>query len=197
MKLYFLRHGESQANVDNVYAGQSDSPLTERGRKQTQKAAEAAKELGINKIYSSDISRAYDTACIVADALGIDRDEIVKDKRLREVGLGKLVGKPHSSDPGKGYRHYAYLGNDMDVEPLDEVVARVKDFVDDLKHAQYHAILIVGHNGPGFVLRSLISNEPLESVGTEEKATEGLPHDQIIELEPALMADQKKEQANE
>ncbi|MBQ9482143.1 MAG: histidine phosphatase family protein [Clostridia bacterium] len=91
MKLIFLRHGESEANGKKFFAGHTDVGLSPRGKKQAELAAKYIKEnFDVDKIYSSDLSRAYETALPLALSLGL---EICKDARLREIYGGKWEGK--------------------------------------------------------------------------------------------------------
>ena len=88
--LILVRHGESAANGKGCFAGQLDIPLSERGREQAVRTAEyIAKTYSVDKIYSSDLSRAYDTAKPIAKAFGL---EIIKDKNLREICSGDWQG---------------------------------------------------------------------------------------------------------
>ena len=89
-RIIILRHGQSIANLLEQGSGQLDVPLTEKGRSQAESAAEylVANEK-IDRIYSSDLSRAVDTATPVAKRLGLP---IVTDKRLREIYTGKFQG---------------------------------------------------------------------------------------------------------
>ncbi len=92
--LYFIRHGESEGNVRNVFTGQKDdSPLTEKGREQARTEGAKIKELGlkIDAIVSSPLSRAFDTAKIVAEIIGYDK-EIIVDPRITEYDMGALTG---------------------------------------------------------------------------------------------------------
>jgi len=83
------RHGETVANVEGRWQGQSDSPLTERGRQQAAKLADAlALELDpdpVAAVYSSDLGRALATATIVAAPHGLP---VTPDARLREIDTG-------------------------------------------------------------------------------------------------------------
>lgn len=85
-KIYFIRHGESQANAQNVFIGHTDLDLTEKGHKQAQKTAEFLKDVSVDKIYSSDLKRAYNTACHTSRLKGMD---IEKNKNLREIFGGE------------------------------------------------------------------------------------------------------------
>ena len=86
----FVRHGESAANGKGCFAGQLDIPLSDRGKEQAERAANyIAKNYKVDKIYSSDLIRAYDTAKPIAKAFGL---EIQKDKGLREIHSGDWQG---------------------------------------------------------------------------------------------------------
>lgn len=82
-KLLLIRHGESEANRVNVFAGHIDPDLQGRGVKQAELTAEyIISNYSVDKIYSSDLKRAYKTAKALADKLGM---EITTDVRLREI----------------------------------------------------------------------------------------------------------------
>jgi broad specificity phosphatase PhoE len=94
--MYFLRHGQSQANVNGVFAGRKeDSPLTELGKEQARTAAAVLKGAGITKIVASPLARTQETAAIIAAALGITG--IVTDDRLAEYDMGALTGTPNKA----------------------------------------------------------------------------------------------------
>ena len=81
-KLIFLRHGESEYNRIKKYAGQLDVPLSEVGKQQAIIAGSyIAKNYKIDEIYSSNLSRAIETAQPIANAIHID-------KRLSELDSG-------------------------------------------------------------------------------------------------------------
>lgn len=66
---YIFRHGETDYNLQNRWQGQGiDADLNETGIKQAHALAEKVKNLGIEKIYSSPLKRAYQTALAVANA---------------------------------------------------------------------------------------------------------------------------------
>lgn len=89
-RFIMIRHGFSVANNEHRFAGNSDFPLTDLGRAQAERCAEALKEERIDAIYASDLSRAFDTAVPVARALGL---EITATKGLREIFAGEWEGK--------------------------------------------------------------------------------------------------------
>jgi len=95
--IYFIRHGESEANERKVFAGQKDdSILTEKGREQAKATAKEilAEGIKIDRIITSPLTRAIETAHIIAKELGFDVLTITKDERIIEYDLGTLSGTP-------------------------------------------------------------------------------------------------------
>lgn len=95
---YFTRHGESQANADHIFAGWLDSPLTEKGRKEAEEEGKRLKSEGttFDLIISSTLSRAYDTAVIIAKQIGYAEEAIIRHDLLKERNVGDIEGKPKS-----------------------------------------------------------------------------------------------------
>lgn len=91
VKLYLVRHGQSIANVNNVFLGQHDLDLTELGFEQAKLTANYLKDVDVDAIYSSDLSRAYHTAQATAKLIGMP---IVKDVGLREIDGGEWEELP-------------------------------------------------------------------------------------------------------
>ena len=87
-----IRHGQSESNLNNFFAGQTDVPLTEQGRKQGIATGEFLKNEHVDAVYSSDLSRAYDTACYAAEHHGL---EVVKSTGLREICGGRWEGRSY------------------------------------------------------------------------------------------------------
>src|SRR2546428_13930841 len=82
---YLVRHGESEANAARRFAGQSDSPLTDRGRQQAEAVAEELANEKFDRIVSSDLSRTREKT----DALAKPRGPPVarnSGTRLSELG---------------------------------------------------------------------------------------------------------------
>jgi broad specificity phosphatase PhoE len=89
VRILLARHGETVYNVEGRWQGQSDSPLTERGRAQARELARALSAETIAAVYSSDLGRASSTAAEVAGMHGL---EVVSDERLREIHVGEWTG---------------------------------------------------------------------------------------------------------
>jgi broad specificity phosphatase PhoE len=88
---WFLRHGETDWNAQDLSQGDIDIPLNAKGREQALSAAALVRGHGIATIVSSSLSRALDTAQAVSDAIGVP---VQSDDGLREVKFGEQEGKP-------------------------------------------------------------------------------------------------------
>ena len=89
-RMVFVRHGQSMANISGVFAGQTDVPLSPLGRKQAEELNDFLLEhYTIDAVYSSDLSRAYETVLPTAGTLGLP---IEKDVSLREIDGGLWEG---------------------------------------------------------------------------------------------------------
>lgn len=88
--LLLIRHGESQTNRQGVYAGQINPDLEEKGVKQAQLTAKfVAENYKVDKIYSSDLKRAYRTALCLGEETGM---EVTAQENLREIHGGEWEG---------------------------------------------------------------------------------------------------------
>ena len=87
--LLLVRHGETDWNADGRLQGQTDRPLSEVGRRQARRLADELAEEKLEAIYSSDLSRARETAEIVGARLGLP---VLLDPDLREKDWGSWEG---------------------------------------------------------------------------------------------------------
>lgn len=92
-RLIFIRHGFSEFNKEGLFTGQVDVALTEIGRKQAERAAEYVENIPIDCIYSSPLSRAYETGLAVARRKKLD---IVTNDGLSEIDGGDWHGKAYA-----------------------------------------------------------------------------------------------------
>lgn len=91
--LVLVRHGETEWNHDNRVQGSMDVPLSPRGREQTLALARVLRRRGraFDRVYTSDLSRARETAEILAASLGCPAPEV--DPLLREMDCGEWEGR--------------------------------------------------------------------------------------------------------
>ena len=88
---YMIRHGQTEANLNQIMAGSLDSPLTDLGRQQADAARIVIEQLEIKptRIIHSNLSRARDTANIINTNLGLP---ISEDPDIAEIHVGSLEG---------------------------------------------------------------------------------------------------------
>ncbi len=100
---FVMRHGEAEHNATNTVSSKPENPthLTEKGKEEVRVATEGLKDKKIDFIFASDFVRTKETAEMVAGMLGIPKDKIVYDERLREINAGDFDGRPISE-----YRAY-------------------------------------------------------------------------------------------
>ena len=90
-QILLARHGETDDNLDPIRVqGFSDTPLNDTGRRQAAELAQRVSELGIASLWSSDLSRARETAAIVGGMIGLQPR---LDARLREANRGRWEGR--------------------------------------------------------------------------------------------------------
>ncbi len=148
---YLLRHGESTANVDNVYASQRiDAPLSEEGVEQARRVAKWLKSFPISTVYASPLRRAKQTAEIVCAELNIAP---VFTDLLVEVDVGKLEGTSQADTKSmaafehvmklweEGYQKKGFEGG----ETLLEVKTRLSRLLERIKNNNPANVLLVGH----------------------------------------------------
>lgn len=155
--LIFVRHGQSLGNARNEFLGHTDLDLSERGYAQAKCTGEyIQKNFKVDKIYSSDLLRAYNTAK-AADAflhLGITTDEA-----LREIYAGEWEGKSYDTLTENFYNDYSVWHSDIGNarctggESVAELQKRVLGKVEEIaKENNGKTVLIATH---ATVIRSL------------------------------------------
>ncbi|OIR44461.1 histidine phosphatase family protein [Corynebacterium sp. NML130628] len=133
--------------------GQLDTELSEEGKLQARNIAPVLTEMGVAKIIASDLSRAADTAQIVAKHLGLP---VTYDARLRETHLGQWQGKTHAEVDGVDGSVRAHWRNTPTWAPPEgesriDVAQRARPVVDELLESfdewEDTAVLLVAHGG--------------------------------------------------
>jgi broad specificity phosphatase PhoE len=172
--LLLVRHGETDWNRDGRWQGHSDTHLNDAGREQ---ARQVAADLGhVDAIYASDLTRARETAEIIAADLGL---EVRTDARLRERSFGAWEGlsmpeiEEQFGDALARWRLGDGPGAD-DAEPFEAFAERVREFVEEIlaRHPD-EAVLVVSHGGSIRVIHALASG--LDYV-RDHRAIPGVPN---------------------
>ena len=158
-RLLIVRHAESALNEQNRIQGHKDSGLTPKGLRQARRLAKKIKKIRIDKIYSSDLGRAYTTTLEIVRHTKLP---IVRDHLLREIHLGDWEGMtPEEVDSlyEKGYQKWLKKPSSIKIpkaESLRHFKKRVTTRVKAIAHANHgKTILIVTHGG---VITALLSD---------------------------------------
>lgn len=88
LTLHLIRHAESRFNAEGRIQGQTDIPLSDHGRKQAQALGVRLKGQHFDRVYTSDLKRATQTA-----QLALPEATLIADGRLREIHLGRFQGR--------------------------------------------------------------------------------------------------------
>lgn len=130
MKLYIIRHGETDWNKEKRLQGQSDTQLNEYGIQLARITGEALRDVHFDYIFSSPLKRAYKTAELIRGDRKLD---IVTDDRLKEISFG--VNEGVRSEKITENFHYFFDAPDKYVpahggETYEELCTRSRDFID-------------------------------------------------------------------
>lgn len=169
MELYIVRHGETVWNSKKLLQGSEDIELNENGRILAGKTGENLETVHFDKIYSSPLIRAYETACLIRGHRNIP---IIRDDRLRELGFGVNEGKNFSkllADESDPFHHF-FNRPDLYVAPengetLEALCLRAKEFLETVIEPEASAcsrIMIVAHGAMNKALMCHIKNHGID-----------------------------------
>ncbi len=148
-RLYLVRHGQTSSSARHCYSGRRDVPLTDLGRQQARQAGESLRLAGVDAVYSSPLSRAADTARVIAAATGA---RLSVDQRLTEVDYGPLEGMDRQGARQRfGAAFEAWREEPTScpipgVEPLAAALERATEVTAEVVGAG-RCPVIVGHQG--------------------------------------------------
>lgn len=162
--IYYVRHGQTDYNIKNIFAGHLDVPLNEEGFKQARKTAEELKDIKFDVCYCSPLIRAKQTC-----------DEILKfhkglkpiyDDRLKERFYGDMENKPVKD---LNFNHWKLIDFDeqtkeLRIETLSDCYKRISGFFEEiLSKYDNKNILVVAHGCIGRIALSYFNGFPLDN----------------------------------
>ncbi|MGI6143077.1 MAG: histidine phosphatase family protein [bacterium] len=164
---YLIRHGQTEWNREKRIQGQLDVKLSERGREQALLVGQALQGEGIELIYTSDLSRALETAAIIGRQLGIPVTGTLCD--LREIHFGDWAGMSIAEIRTAEPEAFAKWQEDTVNQPVpggesfQMMAERVMKCVTDLavKHPR-SKVAVVTHGGPVTYILGTIMKLTLE-----------------------------------
>lgn len=176
-KIYFVRHGESQWNVENKICGRTDSPLTEKGHAQAVETGKLILEKGIraDAILYSPLQRARDTALHISQITGIPASE---EPRLIEQHFGKWEGTSPRNAADFQDAKKQFVSDYEGGESMLQLAQRIYNLLDDCKNDD-RTYILVAHNGIARVVKSYFT----ASMTNEEYAAFGVPNCSVTEFD--------------
>lgn len=143
MKLYVVRHGQTDNNLNGIIQGISNTPLNDYGRKQANELKEELNDISFDLILSSPLQRAKETAEIINN----NKTKIIIDNRLIERNTGDFEGKKYNTynhEKSWDYKLNTDLG--ANIERVQSIFKRAGDFLEDIKrNYPDKTILVVSH----------------------------------------------------
>jgi broad specificity phosphatase PhoE len=164
-RLFLVRHGATAATEEDRFSGSSGAELSEQGRWQAARLGERLSQQGITAAYSSPLSRALDTARIIAEQCGV---EPVTRDGLREIGHGQWEGMKRQDVETEFAEEYAAweadpftfapAGGESGVAVLARALPVIREIVTAHPGGR---ILVVSHKATlRLVLSSLLAFDP-------------------------------------
>ena len=124
--IYFVRHGQTDANKARIFSGQIDTPLNNTGREQVLETCKQIQKLSIkwDIIISSTLSRAYETAQIINQYFPINVD-IIKDHSAIERSFGEAEGIPITDENYRKIMNCEFKNEESE----EEIINRAQNFI--------------------------------------------------------------------
>jgi alpha-ribazole phosphatase len=161
MKLYIVRHGETECNVRQVYYGSLDVPITENGKKQAEAVGDMLEDIAFDQVITSGLLRTQQTASAILSKnqkTVLPENGMCRVHKFNEMNFGAWEGMHYTEVREQYPEDYAAMANDwMHCAPTGGEV--FNDFSqrivggweallarEDIKRAEN--ILFVGHGGP-------------------------------------------------
>lgn len=139
MKLYIVRHGQTELNLKHILQGNLDSPLTEKGIIGAEKIREELKNIEFDKVITSNLNRAIKTAEII---LAEREDQFIQDADVGEMAFGVWQGKSQeeistSKETGENYINYFKYPDKYippkGAESYEHLIQRAQHFLEGMK----------------------------------------------------------------
>lgn len=155
MYIYLMRHGQTDWNVARRMQGRSDIPLNQVGLRQARQAAAAMEDLPIDRILTSPLRRAKQTAQAVAAGRGVP---VLTEELLVEMGFGELEGVEvtQRKECSLIFAHpeqYTPLPGGESYDELMERCANLMERVLMPLEGRYHDVLCCSH---GALIRGIV-----------------------------------------
>ena len=167
MKLYVLRHGETDENITGVMQGNMETVLNETGKNQAISVREKVKEAKIDLVISSPKKRTLETALLAAPNI-----PLIQDDRLLSRDHGEFQGMKRSEINLKEYWNIKLNKQYEKAETMGEIFNRVSSLLNDISiNYSDKTVLLVTHSGITRVLYYYFNGFPEDGDLTEYEST--------------------------
>lgn len=185
MKIYVVRHGQTDYNINGLFQGRKDIPLNSVGIKQAEETAQKFKNIPVDIILVSPLTRAKETAKYISNVTGI---KPVIEQDLIERNFGDMEGKPNREDCNiKMLLDYEKNYNICNVEPIQSLFKRVSDCLDKIidKYMGKNVVLVT-HGGVAQAIDIYFNGSPenkdLQSIALKNcEVREYVPNERLID----------------
>lgn len=169
MEIYIIRHGETIWNKQKLLQGRTDIELTEAGKQLARITGEQLMGVAFDRIYSSPLKRAYETAVQISNGRNIP---ILKNDLLKEISFGDWEGQNMSVLSKDGTQKFRYFFDKPQLyesaangENLDELCKRAATFMENVIEpaaSECNRIMIVAHGAINKALMRYIKKQDME-----------------------------------
>jgi broad specificity phosphatase PhoE len=147
MKVYFIRHGESEANLEQRHSGWTQVHLTDKGKEDARRAGEILKDVDFDRVFTSDLIRAMETQGIAKPEVEAEVSELI-----REIHVGHLGGRFKSDCFDEYGDEYIANRDSFEYKPYggesyQEFCARVDEFKQQLEALDCERVAVFCHGG--------------------------------------------------
>ena len=177
MNLYLLRHGQTDWTKEGRLQGHTDIPLNDTGREQVRTAAEElrSRHISVERILSSPLQRAKESAEIMARRFFIPPEKIIVEPLLKERCFGEAEGIVIREK--KEY----YLNRDFDcpgIESYDALILRARKAIRRVLKtcADCENVLLVSHGAMLYAMITALSDEKIVYFGGQARLSAGSLH---------------------
>lgn len=165
MKIYLVRHGETDWNQAGLLQGQTDIALNAQGLEQAREAAERLKEVPFDIAFCSPLIRAKRTAETI---IGDRKINLTTDERLRELNFGPWEGVDIRTIKDAASQPFTNPGSYIPPEGAEsfaQLYKRSGEFVDQVLlplEGTYETVLVVAHGGVNRSILNPVLNIPVD-----------------------------------
>ncbi|MBH1940540.1 histidine phosphatase family protein [Mobilitalea sibirica] len=163
MKIYLIRHGETDWNLQGRLQGREDIALNDNGIHQAKRCGQAFKDKEIKAVITSPLIRAKKTAEIISENISVDH--FIVEEALIERDFGAIAGLTFDKR-----KHFDTFGKDEGIEPWEKLSKRLMDCID--QYAMIYPqdeIIMVSHGAAINTILAVLSNGEIGSGKTRLK----------------------------